>query len=296
MGIEWRKGRPYWYQRQRIEGKLRGTYGGSLSIPGAEELLRAQMEANHLERVRELREVEEVAKWAADVLYAGAEFDRLADSVFRAVMYLTGHQLYKRCEWRRKRGVKAMARVNDLVREPSKVRPALVCTRNIDPNVQRILERAARGDESVLPDVIKVLTDPNMVSSYGSVEGWARAGLIRAAAGGDLFLTEAVGKRQVEQYEKLLADGGPNPPYAEKMAARRAAHNWLTVHILEAKRERFDAESKQAAAVDQQLCRAERRLHASLKSLAVLRRLRKPVLIAQVNVANGPMLVTSTNG
>jgi hypothetical protein len=44
-------------------------------------------------------------------------------------------------------------------------------------------------------------------------------------------------------------------------------------------------------AIDKRVTQAEKRLHAALKSLAVLRRLHRPLPVAQVNVANGPMQV-----
>ncbi len=45
--------------------------------------------------------------------------------------------------------------------------------------------------------------------------------------------------------------------------------------------------------LDKRLTLAENRLHASLKSLAVLRRLRKPTVVKQVNIAKGPMVVNN---
>ena len=57
---------------------------------------------------------------------------------------------------------------------------------------------------------------------------------------------------------------------------------------IDAERELFYAQQEKNTAIDKQLTRAERRLHASLKSLAILRRLRRPVVVAQLNVASGP--------
>ncbi len=290
MGIEWRNGRPYLYERKRVNGRLRGTYVCALKW-GTEGLLRTQMAQDRIRREEARFAVEEVAEWAARVLDAGAAFDRLADQVFRAVMFLTGHRLHKRAEWRRARGVKAMARANELGGGPRDVKPGLVCPAADDPEAQRILDRAARGDQSALPAVREFLTDVRRTGNFGSVAGWAQSALVSAAAGDNVLLTEAVKNRVSEHTARLLADGGPNPTLAERMAATRAAHNWLTVHILEVKRENFDADSKKASALDKAICRAERRLHAALKSLAVLRRLRNPVVVTQVNVANGPMLV-----
>jgi hypothetical protein len=60
------------------------------------------------------------------------------------------------------------------------------------------------------------------------------------------------------------------------MAATRAAHNWLAVHILECMAAMRQPASPEAVAIERRVTQAERRLHLALKSLAVLRRLRKP--------------------
>jgi DNA-3-methyladenine glycosylase I len=53
------------------------------------------------------------------------------------------------------------------------------------------------------------------------------------------------------------------------------------------------AGSDRGAAIDRHLSRAERRLQVSLKSLAVLRRLRRPPVVTRVNIAQGPALVSN---
>ena len=108
MGIELRKGRYYWYDRKRVDGRVRCDYFGAVPAQGV-ELFRLQAEVDFEKRVLARHKIEQLAKWADDVLAAGEEFNRLADGVFREVMHLTGHTLHKRSEWRRTRGVNAMA-------------------------------------------------------------------------------------------------------------------------------------------------------------------------------------------
>jgi hypothetical protein len=101
----------------------------------------------------------------------------------------------------------------------------------------------------------------------------------------------ATEKKFNEYLDKLEGDG-PEPTFAERLTITRAAHNWLAVHILECLMNQYELWGARAAALDKSLGRAERRLHASLQALAMLRRLRRPV-VKQVNVANGPMLVNN---
>ena len=108
MGIELRKGRYYWYDRKRVNGRMRCDYRGAVPAE-AVALFRLQAEVDFETRVLARHKIEQLAKWADDVLAAGEEFNRLADGVFREVMQSTGHTLHKRSEWRRTRGVSAMA-------------------------------------------------------------------------------------------------------------------------------------------------------------------------------------------
>ncbi|MBX9625619.1 MAG: hypothetical protein K2X82_17570 [Gemmataceae bacterium] len=95
---------------------------------------------------------------------------------------------------------------------------------------------------------------------------------------------EAVDRKVEEVLARLLADGGPDPSFAERLAATRAAHARLAAHVLETRAALLPAGSAAAAALDKRVSQADRRLHAALKSLAALRRLRRPAAVTQVNV------------
>ena len=69
------------------------------------------------------------------------------------------------------------------------------------------------------------------------------------------------------------------------------AHAWIATHLLEKATYRLQPGTSLAATLEKQLGRADRRLAASLKALAVLRGLKRRVVMKQVNVANGPMLI-----
>ena len=267
MGVERRGNRLYLYRRERINGRLRGVYLCRL-CPLTEGFYRAIEELKRLERQRREFEVECLGYWADHVLEAGEEFDRLADRVFRAVMYLTGHGLHKRSEWRRTHGVTPMASVNELFPRTGKPKPAMIVPVGNNAEVQKLFDRAAAGDLSVLPAIKTLFADPKLHyrESIGAVESWARMALVRAVAGDDVAVAEAVGDKLNEYRKKLLEESGPNPPFAERMAAMRAAHNWFTVSILEMELAAQDAGSRSADAISRQLSRAERRLQASLKA------------------------------
>lgn len=250
MGIEIRKGRFYWYDRKRVNGRMESTYFGAISADGA-DLLKMQAEVNHKKRMLARLQAELEGHWADDVLIAGEEFDCLADGVFREIMHSTGHTLHKRSEWRRTRGASAMVKTEAIV----------------------LAER-----------------DPE----WGNVAVRALAGLLVMAAADDDVLSKAMTGKYRQHIADLLADD-PEPTFSERMAATRAAHNWLAVNILECRASILPPASANATTIDRRVTLAEKRLHASLKSLAILRRLRKPAVVKQqVNIANiGPMVVSS---
>ena len=250
MGIEIRKGRTYWYDRKRVNGRVRCDYYGAVPAQGV-ELFRLQAEVDFEKRVLARHKIEQLAKWADEVLTVGEEFNRQADGVFRYVMQSTGHTLHKRSEWRRTRGVNAMA-----VPEGS-----AVAVKN---------------------------------SNWIGVAEMAAASLLFMASQDDDAVSKGMTKYW-DSIDKLLADG-PAPTFAERIAATRCAHNWLAVNILESKAalQTTVGAGANVLMIDKRLTLAEKRLHTSLKSLAVLRRLRMPAVVKQVNVAKGgPMLVNN---
>ena len=131
-------------------------------------------------------------------------------------------------------------------------------------------------------------------SEWNSVAERAALALLFLGSGSDQSLLLAMSQKYKGYITDLLADG-PEPTNAERLAATRAAHNWMAVNILESKAMLLAPASSGAMMIDRRVTLAEKRLHSSLKSLAVLRRHRKPASVKkQVNIANdGPMVVSN---
>jgi hypothetical protein len=270
VGIEMRKGRPYLYQRRRVDGRAECEYLGPLS-PAEVSYFRGRADADRAAREVEREEYAAAARRAAAVLDGGAEFDRLADRVFRAVMYLSGFAPHNRGEWRHKRG----STVNTFSATGAEtVRPPLVQPPVLRPEDQDVLDRAGRGDWSALPQVRELLKDRAYLDAIGGAGEMALFALIAAAAGNNVAVAVAMQQKHGEYLDALLADS-PDPTFAERLAATRAAHNWLAVHILECMLGMHQATSAGAITLERRVTQAERRLHTALRSLAVLRRLRR---------------------
>ncbi len=296
MGIELRKGRFYLYDRRRENGRIRCAYLGAIPPHGI-KLLRMTAVNERAKRERVRRDAEAEVKRADELLATGAEFEGLSDRLFRVVMRWTGHTLHKRSEWRRTRGVTAMGKLEEIATAPVGAKQpaptgAKEYLKSLTPkDAERdIFDRAEKGDWAVVPQVRELLQSPVHLNTYGNVSQRSLGAILAQAAGNNIAVVMAMGLKYHDFIEKLLADG-PAPNYAERIAATRAALNWLTVHALEVKATKYPPCSATATMIDRRVTLAERRLHASLKSLAVLRRLRKPVVLKQVNSAPGGTVV-----
>ena len=288
MGIEQRKGRPYLYRRWRVNGRVRCEYLGPLS-PAEVTYFQGRADSDRAMRTAERAERNDDSQRIDAALAAGADFDRLADRVFRAVMHLTGHTLHKRGEWRQQRGAKPVATIREVGQPAPCGNPGRAAVAPVSPEVRDLLDRAGSGQRGVITALHQLLNDPVTLDALGFAAAIARATLISLTAHDGTEVAAELVANCEQQAAQLLADGGPDPTFAERLAAARVVNNWLAVHTLEASAGR----GADAAAVERRLTQAERRLHAALKSLAVLRRLRKPLTVTQVSIAKGGPLVVN---
>jgi hypothetical protein len=146
------------------------------------------------------------------------------------------------------------------------------------------VKRAERGDESALPAVRELLLRPEAVDLLGGdLARQAERSLINVAAGKNLAFREAL-LRKLELMRAELAGPGPTP--LERLLVERVAACWLHLHDLET---RFaQARNLLITQADHQqrtIDRAHRRYLTAIKTLAVVRRLAVPALVAQVNIA-----------
>lgn len=289
MSIEQRNGRLYQYTARRVHGRVVKEYLGPVP-PWWAAGVRDQAEQEKAKRKTDRAQAFAAAE---RVVVAGVEFDQLADKVFRSTMHVLGYRLHHRGEWRHKQGSTPMATLESMsgTNAAQKLAPALITPHALDPSHRKTLDRAANGDCTVVRELVELFKDPRYLDMIGRVEEMARWALINQAGGANVAVLVAV-ERKFNEYVQRLHDDSPEAPtFAERLAVTRVAHNWLAVHILECLMNKCELWSDRSAALDKALYRADRRLNASLKTLAVLRRLRKPKPAAQVNVSVGSMVV-----
>jgi hypothetical protein len=148
VGLEYRNGRAYFYRSQRVGRTVRKEYVASGLVATI---------VDHREQIK--RDPRDFAAWqkaeayrlADEVLTCTADFNRLADRMFRAVMHLAGYARHNMGEWRRTRGVTVVSKFGEILSAASGVYSPLVPPSPLRPEDEDVLDRAARGDRSVMP-------------------------------------------------------------------------------------------------------------------------------------------------
>ena len=143
--------------------------------------------------------------------------------------------------------------------------------------LRQLLQRAEAGDTAVPPALRRFLDDtPKVWEQFGDLAAHVRAGLVRLVAGDNLLLGESL-NRKVEALQQELA--GPDPLPLERLLAQRVAFCWLEVAFLDGLSvQTTNATLRQGDELRRRRDSASRRLLAGVRQLAVVRRLRPPVV------------------
>jgi hypothetical protein len=149
--------------------------------------------------------------------------------------------------------------------------------------IRTVIERAQKGDETILPTLRKYLEDPQFVDLVGNIARQTERSLIQVAAGEDLLFKEAV-TRKLELMRQELS--GPTSTALERLLVERIVTCWLQLQ---------EADIRYTAAKDlswnqveyhqRRINHTHKRFLSAVKTLATVRRLAVPVLIVQVNIA-----------
>jgi hypothetical protein len=158
--------------------------------------------------------------------------------------------------------------------------------------MEKILQRARQGDESVLPAVRGMLKDAGAVDRLGGdLPRMAEQALIRAATGENLSFREAL-IRKLDLLRDELA--GPAPAPLERLLVDRVVACWLQLHLADLFLAQQGGKLKVAKAEyhERTRDRAQQRYLAAIKTLALVRKLALPVV--QVNIAKKQVNVAGT--
>ena len=172
--------------------------------------------------------------------------------------------------------------------------------RQKEDELARLVGRAERGDLAVLPALREALAaNPHLWQTYGDLALQAEGALVRAAAGRNLLLGESL----LFKLRALKAElGGDGDSPLERLLIARVAATWLQTNY-------YDTMVAQAAGAGEARLRALQRLQdaaarrhlASIKQLAVVRRLLRPApspleLLAPIGETSAPATTGRAGG
>jgi len=161
-----------------------------------------------------------------------------------------------------------------------------------DDKLTEVLQKASSGDQSVLPELRRLLDQgPELPQLFGDMGRRATTAWIDLATGDNLLRREAL-TRQVAVLEREIA--GPSPSVLERLLAERIVVCWLELNYLElALTSKGERPLRQAEYYDRRKDRAHRRYLSAIRSLATIRRLVIPAL--QVNIGAKQVNVAGTS-
>jgi hypothetical protein len=149
-----------------------------------------------------------------------------------------------------------------------------------DPKeLQKVLDRAQRGDERTLPVLRELLKQPYYLDACGDLARHAEDALIRKHAGENVAVWEELFCKAAALRAELA---GPASTPLERVLVERIVACWLHLYHLEMV---YAGSHGMEWAAHHQRCldRAHKRYLSAIKTLAVVRKLAVPVV--QVNLA-----------
>lgn len=282
MALEHRNGRVYYYRSRRIGKRVRKEYQGA----GYPATLMAQLDGIDRDRKdyadwEKQEKRERRRKWCAGLREAlGRANQIIADALSAA-----GWHQHKR-EWRKRRGV---TMTTDLATVIGTWTPD-VLERQAGPLAQDVANKAAKGDRSTLPAVRQYLDNPAAVALWGDPGRTVLERWVKLYARTDLVTEEAMFRHAQALRESLT---GPNPTALDALLAERVVLAWVTLSVLEGWQARMVQGWIEKPTVKPETMLnvfaphvdyAHRQFMAACRTLAKVRRVKLPDVLALVNV------------
>ncbi len=161
---------------------------------------------------------------------------------------------------------------------PSQAKPSPPKT--YPPELQVLLEKASRGDQSVLPEVKKAFDEhPELAAQMGDLVWHAQESLLALVAGSCLTAREAIGRQAAALRQRLAATATSE---LEKLLIDRVVISWIEVYHGDIELAQYLLQSSRAEpsaqAAQRRLDRAHARYLSAIKALATTHKLLRPTL------------------
>jgi len=154
---------------------------------------------------------------------------------------------------------------------------------------QEIMDRARKGDRSVLPQLCKILDEaPDITRQLGDLDDTAREAMLERTAGKHLARREA----QSRFLDDLKAEvAGPCPTVLEALLASQIVLCWQHLRYAETIfAQARDYTLVQEDAYQKQIDRAQRRYLDAIKAIAQIRKLGLPTVQLNIAAAGGKQI------
>jgi hypothetical protein len=148
------------------------------------------------------------------------------------------------------------------------------------PELQALLEKASRGDRSVLPELKKAFdVHPELVAQLGDLVWHAQESLLTLVAGSCLTAREAIARQSAALRQRLAATVTSE---LEKLLIDRVVLSWMEVYHgdidLAQRLLKCSGAEPAAQAAQRRLDRAHARYLSAIKALATTHKLLRPTL------------------
>ena len=274
MAWEARGGRRYYTRTRKVQGRFVRSYiggGAAGELAAAADALRR---ANRRAATAAARAERERLGAAARPL---KELGRLCGLLTQAALTSRGYHRHGG-EWRRS--------MTTATEDAATAKGPAAADPLADERVQQVLRRAMQGDQSVLPELGKVLdAHPSIWQRVGDLAAHAQEAWVDLAAGKDLLLKQALERKAAGMRGELT---GPDAPPLEKLLADRVVTCWLQLNYADA----MYAQAKGTTLLQDAACQkrqnaAQTRHVQAVKALAQLRKLLRPA-VSPVDLALRP--------
>ena len=282
MGWEVRGARRYYTRTSWVRGGFVRTYVGAGAVGELAAAADALRRANRRAATAAARAERERLGAAARPL---KELGRLCGLLTQAALTSRGYHRHGG-EWRRS--------MTTATEDAATAKGPAAADPLADERVQQVLRRAMQGDQSVLPELGKVLdAHPSIWQRVGDLAAHAQDAWVNLAAGKDLLLKQALERKAAEMRGELA---GPDAPPLEGLLADRVVACWLQLHYADASYAQAKGASlAQDANAQKRMGAAQTRYLQSARALAQLRRLLRPA-VSPVDLALRPVAEAQPGG
>jgi hypothetical protein len=259
--------------------------------------------ADTLDRIQKREAKVRALERQARVEYRGRidELLALADTantdlraVAHGLLIAVGYRRHNRGEWRMRRELKDLAAtIRQLQAAAAKPGPLVNYTAPAgDAEAVEVFAKARAGDEAAQAKVRALILERGWADWLGDLGRQATRQLIHRAAGGDPVWVAGITEKVNTLRRELL---GEDPSALDEVLARRVVNGWIATHALELELTLHPpADPKRRDYLDRALSRAQKRLTDAARELARVRRLKLPVVLTQINVAEKQVVATPT--